>query len=94
MDLPVVDAAVRVGLSPDEISRALASYVRSIRSGDSAFDVIDFYDRGGNANPHLDAEIRPAKFASAERRALGAFLRSLNGRVQEGARWRPSGTPE
>jgi cytochrome c peroxidase len=174
MDLPVADAAARVGLSPDEISRALASYVRSILSGDSAFDrfvngdrralsaeqqrglqvfrgkgnctachvgpnftderthntgiawrsgtmadegagngafktptlreiartapymhdgslrslndVVDFYDRGGNPNPHLDEEIRPAKFTRAERRALVAFLRSLNGRLQEGVR--------
>ena len=30
MDLPVADAASRVGLTPDELSRALASYVRSI----------------------------------------------------------------
>jgi cytochrome c peroxidase len=174
MDLPVAEAAARVGLSPDEMSRALASYVRSILSGDSAFDrfvngdrsalsaeqqrglqvfrgkgnctachvgpnftderthntgiawrsgamaddgagngafktptlreiartapymhdgslrslddVIDFYDGGGNANPHLDEEIRPAKFTPAEKRALAAFLRSLNGRLQEGAR--------
>ncbi len=32
------DAARRVGLSPEELSAALASYVRTIRSGDSAFD--------------------------------------------------------
>jgi cytochrome c peroxidase len=174
MDLPVAEAAARVGLSPDEISRALASYVRSILSGDSPFDrfvngdrsalsaeqqrglqvfrgkgnctachvgpnftderthntgvswrsgimadegagngafktptlrevsrsapymhdgslrslddVVDFYDRGGNPNPHLDAEIRPAKFTTTEKRALVTFLRSLSGRVQEGGR--------
>jgi len=38
MDLPLLDAAARVSLAPDEISRALASYVRSILSGDSPFD--------------------------------------------------------
>jgi cytochrome c peroxidase len=38
MDLPVAEAAARVGLAPDELSRALASYVRSILSGDSPFD--------------------------------------------------------
>ena len=174
MDLPIAEAAARVGLSPDEMSRALASYVRSILTGDSAFDrfvngdrdalsaeqqrglqvfrgkgnctachvgpnftderthntgiawrsgamadagagngafktptlreiartapymhdgslqslddVVDFYDRGGNPNPHLDEEIRPAKFTPAEKRALVTFLRSLNGRLQEGAR--------
>ena len=38
MDMPLSDAADRVGLAPEEISRALASYVRSILSGDSPFD--------------------------------------------------------
>src|SRR5947209_2325261 len=34
MDLTLPEAAARVGLSADEISRALASFVRSILSGD------------------------------------------------------------
>lgn len=38
MDLPLSEAAARVNLAPGEISRALASYVRSILSGDSPFD--------------------------------------------------------
>ena len=38
MDLPISEAAARVNLRPDEISRALASFVRSILSGDSLFD--------------------------------------------------------
>ena len=38
MDLTLPEAAARVSLTPDEISRALASYVRSILSGDSPFD--------------------------------------------------------
>jgi cytochrome c peroxidase len=38
MDLPLTEAAARVGLAPDEISRALSSFVRSILSGDSPFD--------------------------------------------------------
>ncbi len=38
MDLPVAEAASRVGLTPEDVSRALASYVRSILSGDSAYD--------------------------------------------------------
>jgi cytochrome c peroxidase len=38
MDLPVDDAANRVGVKPEDLSRALASYVRSILSGDSPFD--------------------------------------------------------
>jgi cytochrome c peroxidase len=184
MDLPVEEAARRVGLTSDEISHALASYVRSILSGNSDFDrfvggqrdalsaeeqrglqvfrgkgnctachvgpnftdervhntgvafaaadaapkdrgraivtgveadlgafktptlreiartapymhdgslasleaVVDFYDRGGNPNPHLDDEIRPARFAPAEKRALVAFLKTLSGELQEGGR--------
>ncbi len=38
MDLPVADAASRVGLVADDLSRALASYVRSILSGNSPYD--------------------------------------------------------
>jgi len=38
MDLTLAEATARVGLPPDEISRALASYVRSILSGDSPYD--------------------------------------------------------
>jgi len=38
MDLTLAEAAARVGLPPDEISRALASFVRSILSGDSPYD--------------------------------------------------------
>jgi cytochrome c peroxidase len=38
MDVPVNDAAARVGLSAEDLSRALASYVRSILSGNSPYD--------------------------------------------------------
>jgi len=38
MDLPIEDAAARVGLLPIELSQALASYVRSILSGDAPYD--------------------------------------------------------
>lgn len=42
-------------------------------------DVIDYYDRGGNANAGLDLELRPLKLTAAEKDALVAFLQSLNG---------------
>ncbi|HUQ91104.1 MAG TPA: cytochrome-c peroxidase, partial [Bryobacteraceae bacterium] len=38
MDLSLPEAAARTGLPKEEISRALASFVRSILSGDSPFD--------------------------------------------------------
>ena len=47
-------------------------------------EVIEFYDRGGNANPYLDQEIHPLRLTDEEKTALVAFLRSLSGTVQEG----------
>jgi cytochrome c peroxidase len=38
MDLSVTEAATRAGLTVDELSSALATFVRSILSGNSAFD--------------------------------------------------------
>jgi len=177
MNTTLAEVSARVGLSSDDISRALASYVRSILSGNSRFDrfvngdrralspeqqeglrvfrgkgnctschvgpnftderfhntgiawrdgslqdegrsavtgklnergafktptlreiartapymhdgslvsledVVDYYDRGGNANPALDSELRPLKLAAAEKRSLVAFLRALSGTV-------------
>jgi cytochrome c peroxidase len=48
-------------------------------------DVINFYSDGGRPNPYVDPEMRPRDFTTDERRALGAFLRSLTGRVREGS---------
>jgi cytochrome c peroxidase len=48
-------------------------------------DVINFYSDGGRPNPYVDPEMRPRDFTSDEKRALGAFLRSLTGRVREGS---------
>ncbi len=47
-------------------------------------DVIEFYDRGGNPNPYLDAQIRPLHLTYEEKAALLAFLNVLGGRVREG----------
>jgi cytochrome c peroxidase len=47
-------------------------------------DVVDFYERGGHGNPHLDPEIRPFRSTPDERRALVAFLQTLSGELQEG----------
>ncbi|MGH8246476.1 MAG: cytochrome-c peroxidase [Gammaproteobacteria bacterium] len=178
MDLTLEEAAARVGLEQAALSRALASYVRTIRAGDSPYDryvagdraalgekerdglkvfrgkgncvvchvganltdekfhntgvawdgqgfpdpgrhnvtgkesdrgafktptlrevarrppfmhngslatleeVVDFYDKGGKQNPHLDPDIRPLGLSAAEKAALIAFLRALSGTVQ------------
>ncbi|MDA2927190.1 c-type cytochrome [Acidobacteria bacterium AH-259-G07] len=46
-------------------------------------DVIEFYDRGGKRNPYLDAELRPLNLTAEEKKALLAFLRSLDGEINE-----------
>ena len=48
-------------------------------------EVIDFYDRGGNANLYLDEELRPLHLTKDEKAALMAFLQALSGAVQEGS---------
>lgn len=40
-------------------------------------DVVEFYDRGGAANPHLDAAVKPLRLTAEEKRALVAFLKTL-----------------
>lgn len=39
-------------------------------------DVIEFYDRGGTANPHLDPAIKPLNLTAGEKAALVAFLKA------------------
>jgi cytochrome c peroxidase len=47
----------------------------------SLADVVDYYDRGANSNPGLDAELRPLKLTVSEKRSLVAFLSALTGTV-------------
>src|SRR5260370_37766563 len=47
-------------------------------------DVVEYYDRGGNGNPHLDPDIRPLHLTAGHKNALAAFLRTLSGRVRGG----------
>ena len=49
-------------------------------------DVVDYYDRGGNANPNLDEDLHPLHLTAKEKRALVEFLGSLSGNVREGKR--------
>ena len=46
--------------------------------------VIELYDRAGNPNPYLDADLRPLELTSEEKQALVIFLHALSGRVQDG----------
>jgi cytochrome c peroxidase len=47
-------------------------------------EVVDFYDKGGAANPNLDPDIRPLHLTADEKAALAAFLATLNGTVRDG----------
>ena len=44
-------------------------------------EVVAYYDRGGNPNPHLSKEMRPLKLTKSERADLVAFLEALTGEV-------------
>jgi cytochrome c peroxidase len=48
-------------------------------SVDTLEDVVAFYDRGGGANPNLDAAIRPLRLSPDQRTDLVSFLRALRG---------------
>lgn len=47
-------------------------------------DVVEYYDRGGNANSDLDAILRPIGLSAGDKRSLVSFLRALSGQVQDG----------
>jgi cytochrome c peroxidase len=49
-------------------------------------DVVEYYSRGGNANPTLDEDLRPLHLLAQEKRALVVFLESLSGTIREGKR--------
>ena len=42
-------------------------------------EVVDFYDKGGNANPNLDRRIKPLALSPQEKTDLIAFLKALTG---------------
>jgi cytochrome c peroxidase len=48
-------------------------------SVDTLEDVVEFYDRGGGANPNLDPAIRPLRLSADQRADLVSFLRALRG---------------
>jgi cytochrome c peroxidase len=48
-------------------------------------DVIEFYDRGGNANPQLSTKIKKLNLTEQERKDLESFMLALTGTVPEPA---------
>lgn len=42
-------------------------------------DVVEFYDKGGIANPNLDEKLKPLHLAVDEKHALVEFMKALNG---------------
>ena len=48
-------------------------------------DVIEFYDKGGNANPHLSTKIKKLNLTAQERKDLESFMLALTGTVPEPA---------
>ena len=46
-------------------------------------EVIEFYDRGGNANPHLSTKIKKLNLTEQEQEDLESFLLALTGTVPE-----------
>lgn len=41
-------------------------------------EVIEFYDRGGEKNPHLDAAMQPLDLTAEDKKSLVAFLKALS----------------
>ncbi|MBV6433035.1 MAG: Cytochrome c551 peroxidase [Bryobacteraceae bacterium] len=74
------------GLFKTPTLREVARHAPYMHDGSMASlrDVIEFYDKGGKANPRLDPEIRELKLTDGEKKALAAFLESLSGRLTEG----------
>ena len=60
-----------------EISQT-APYMHDGRFG-TLREVVDFYDQGGIANPHLDPAVQPLKLTEQEKEDLVEFLHSLDG---------------
>ena len=47
-------------------------------------DVIDYYDKGGNAGNGIDSEMHPLHLTQQEKLGLLDFLKALTGVIQEG----------
>lgn len=52
-------------------------------SESTLMEVVEFYDRGGNANPKLSAKIKPLGLSAAEKADLVAFMQALTGEITQ-----------
>jgi cytochrome c peroxidase len=89
MDLPLAEASLRVGLTADQIARALANFVRSILSGNSRFD--RFVD--GERNALSDSERRGLELFRGKGNCTGCHIgpNFTDERTHNtGVAWRPS----
>ena len=46
-------------------------------------EVVDFYEKGGHPNPHLDPDMKPLKLTKTEKEDLIAFMGALTGDLPE-----------
>jgi cytochrome c peroxidase len=76
-----VDAGAGRGDFKTPTLRELARTAPYMHDGSFATleDVIEYYNRGGNANPQLDSELHPLRLSQSEMRSLVQFLRSISG---------------
>jgi cytochrome c peroxidase len=44
-------------------------------------EVVDWYDKGGHPNPHLDEKIKPLKLTAQEKKDLVEFLKACTGEI-------------
>ena len=49
-------------------------------------EVLDFYGRGGRANPFLDRDLQPLGLSDEDKRALVSFLKTLSGEAASDTR--------
>lgn len=52
-------------------------------------DVVEFYDKGGNANPFLDRDMKPLKLTAQEKADVVAFMKALTGETKTTAELLP-----
>lgn len=56
-------------------------------------EVVEFYDKGGNANPFLDRDMKPLKLTAQEKADVVAFMKALTGETKTTAELLPKLPP-